>query len=99
LPTATQLAVLTHDTPISWLTELLGSGLESTDQVLPFHDSIRVSVALVELMDWPTATQCVALTQETAVSWLVLPTFWVGVTDQVLPFQCSASVSVPELLV
>jgi hypothetical protein len=43
-PTAVQLVALTHDTPVSALYALPGSGLVMTDQVVPFQVSIKVSV-------------------------------------------------------
>ena len=96
LPTAAQLAALAHDTPRNSLTEGSGSGLVTTFQVLPFHDSARVLVS-VPVKSSPTATHAVVVAQDTpfsSLSWVL--GLGLVTTFQVLPFQDSTRVSGTE---
>ena len=76
-----------------------GSGLATTDQSAPFHDSIKVW-----FMDpgpfsrSPTAIQLVELTQDTSSNQFIpLPGLGLGTMFQALPSQDSISVdSVPD---
>jgi hypothetical protein len=85
-----------QETPSSWLSPVLpGLGLDTTDQVLPFHDSARVrSPPACE----PTAMHELADGQDIPDSTLP-PAPWSGLdtTDQVLPSHDSTSVCGMEL--
>jgi hypothetical protein len=70
-----------QETPARLLSEPL-FGLDTTDQVVPSQDSIRVPLAAK-----PTAVQAVAEVQETRLSLPV--TRGLGATDQVVPSQDS----------
>ena len=64
--------------------------MDSAVQAAPFHDSASVAVTLPEA-SWPTATQLVALAQDTPVRVLfVLLGLAVAETVQVLPFTAGA---------
>ena len=63
-PTARQAVALVHDTPSRPLMAAPGSGVATTDDDAPFHDSARAS-AVVPTSKLPTAWQAVALVQET----------------------------------
>jgi hypothetical protein len=70
VPTAKQLVVLAHDTPLSAL--LLGAerfGLATIDQLAPSHCSISDFIDEAPGISYqPTAKQLVALAHETLVS-------------------------------
>ena len=95
-PTAVQFAALTQDAP--WSKEVvlpLGLGLGIIDQTLPFHDSTKVCERpLLSVLEYPTAVQFAALTQDTAWSTdSVLPLgLGLGIIDQTLPFHDSTKV-------
>jgi hypothetical protein len=86
--------VETHDTPLRRLngTEaVLGSGLDTTDQVVPSHISTRVKLSDVEVpRAMPTATQKLVERQDTPLRGLpsVLG-LGLGTTDQVVPSHIS----------
>jgi hypothetical protein len=67
VPTATQSTELTHDTLVRLLPMLLGLGLGTTDQTVPFQDSVNV-VDVVVPEDVPTAMQKIELGQDTPSS-------------------------------
>jgi hypothetical protein len=69
----------------------LGVGL--IDQVVPFHTSARVWLAL-PVNEVPTATQYDELTQDTENRWLSMAPLGLGdgLIDQVVPFHTSTSV-------
>jgi hypothetical protein len=98
-PTAKQLVVLGHDTPLSKeAVAPVGLGLVRTDQLVPFHCSTSVVVAPKWAEDEPTAKQLVALGHDTPFSsdWIALVGFGVVTTDQLVPFHCSANVFVAD---
>jgi hypothetical protein len=71
----------------------LGLGVGLIDQVVPFHLSASVWLAL-PVNDVPTATQYDEFTQDTANRWLSMTPSGLGdgLIDQVAPFHTSTSV-------
>jgi hypothetical protein len=72
----------------------LGLGVGLIDQVVPFHTSASVWLAL-PVNEVPTATQYDELTQDTAYRWLSMAPprgLGDGLIDQVVPFHTSTSV-------
>jgi hypothetical protein len=98
-PTASQLVVLKHATPLSEAeVDPLGFGLGTVDQVVPFQCSTSVMFP-PPLYAEPTALQLVALGHETLESPEFPIEFGLATMDQPVPFQCSASVlTAPVLL-
>jgi hypothetical protein len=90
LPTAKQLVVLAHDTPLS-VPPAARSGVAVTDQLVPFHCSTKMSAPAC-----PIAKQLVELAHDTAVSASPTPDCDVGLglatIDQLVPFHCSVNV-------
>jgi hypothetical protein len=77
-PTAVQFEAEVHETPERlYVVPVDGLGLGTTDQVVPFHCSIR---------DPPTAMQAEAEVHDTPSR---PPELGLGTTDQVVPFHCS----------
>jgi hypothetical protein len=94
LPTAKQLVVLVQETLASELLDApAGLGLATIDQLVPFQRSMSVCVPEL-FVDWPTATQLVALTHDTPASELAVvpPGFGLARSDQLVPFHRSTSV-------
>ena len=89
--------VLAHDTPTKKL-ELVGLGLLTIDQVVPFHCSTRESSR--ESPKEPTAKQLAAFAHDTPKKMLVaLPEpLGLATIDQLVPFHCSTNVTTAELL-
>jgi hypothetical protein len=93
-PTATQLVLLTQDTPES-AASAPSAGIASIVQALPFHDSASVAMLLADGSYCPTAMQSDLLTQETQdrLAWSA-PAGLSGLcTVQVEPFHVSARVT------
>src|SRR6202043_2303081 len=86
-----------HATAERLSSEVLGLGVVTIDQALPFQcsASVRFGPSLT-----PTAQQSEALTHATPRSWFAVSGLGLGVVtiDQALPFQCSASVSATKPL-
>jgi hypothetical protein len=98
LPTAMQWVVDTHET----LLRLLPMEVLGVAWMLQVPDRTSAS-ELLPALSWlkPTASQWVALVQETPASWVLFvpggsAVVWI---DQVVPFQDSASAKVPALVV
>jgi hypothetical protein len=72
-----------------------GVGLDSTDQVLPFHDSTRVWYWPPESTSVPTATHPVEVVHDTPNSPLSTAGLGLDTTDQALPFHDSTNVEEP----
>jgi hypothetical protein len=92
-PTATQWVVLVQDTPWRLFGELVGPGLGLgvSDQLVPFQTSARVRDSLNLLLWPPTATQWVALVQDTPSRVLPpLPGSGLGVIDQSVGAACAS---------
>jgi hypothetical protein len=91
VPTAVQAVAEVQDTPSRLLEMLPALGLGTTDQLVPFQDSISVWYGLPPVL--PVAVQVVAEVQDTPerVS-PVLAGLGLGTTDQLVPFQDSARV-------
>ena len=90
-PTVVQLEELVHEMPLR--IESLAPvtfGLGTVDQVVPFHDSMKVES---EPPTYPTAVQLFALGHETP--WRNIPSERFCVTDQAVPFQDSARSGYP----
>ena len=65
-PTASQFVVLTHDTPLRSVSrEPVGSGLVTTDHVVPFQCSANACALESMLTSYPTALQIVVLGHDT----------------------------------
>jgi hypothetical protein len=68
-------------------------GLNTTDQLVPFQDSIRVLPASLRMVVYsPAAVQAVADGQDTLARELSIPRLGLGTTDQLVPFQDSIRV-------
>src|SRR6266516_6826200 len=78
-PTAMHAIAETHDTPESQLPVALGLGLGTTDQLVPFQDSISVAGPLPVL---PTAVHALAEMHDTPSSSLNVAGLGLGTTDQ-----------------
>src|SRR5665213_2659162 len=94
LPTAVQSAPEVHDTPFKSLFRIDAVfGLDTIDQVVPFHRSTSVWSA-VPLEAVPTAIHIFDEVHETPVNALFRPTPWfgLGAIDHAVPFHCSMSV-------
>jgi hypothetical protein len=91
-----------HETPLNQLeAPAVGFGVAWMDQPVPFQLSARVTTFSWLFVYCPTAVQSVADRHETPASELELAPLGRGVawTDQLVPFQLSASTSVvPALL-
>src|SRR6266568_4424045 len=97
MPTAMHAVAEGQDTPPRRSLFADGLRLGTTDQVVPFHDSIRVLSRPLTLR-LPTAVHAVAETHDTSVRQLpVALGLGLGTTDQLVPFQDSMSVLVPPL--
>ena len=102
MPTTVHAVFEAHDTPLSnvWLKP--GLGLGTTDQRLPFQDSISEVVGPLLWKASPAAVHASGETQDTPLRKLPLfPGLGVGSTDHRVPFQDSARVpwkplSLPE---
>ena len=94
----TQLDALVQDTPPSSLASGPLLGMVTTDHRFPFQDSARLRTITGCTFQPPTASQFVALGQDTPLNQLLprLATLGLGMTDQRLPFQDSAKVSIPN---
>lgn len=93
VPTAMHEVVEVHDTPVRYST-VPGLGLWETDHVLPFHDSMRVSLTVVDEEE-PTATHEVVEAHDTPSrpsKALVPPGLGLEENDQVVPFHDSTRV-------
>jgi hypothetical protein len=100
-PTAKHCVALEHDKPLNDVyASPGGAGLATIVQLLPFQRSIRGLCDELDVPLCPMAKQVVALGHDTlanAVS--VEPAgFGLAITDQVVPFQRSASVLKPALV-
>ena len=79
-----------HDTPFRALGfSSDGLGLDTIDQVVPFHDSTRGCGSSSVPMNEPTAVQELAETHDTAARLLVDPSAGLGTTDHLVPFHDS----------
>ena len=98
MPVATQNDTETHDTEYRTLPMVLGLGLVTVDQTLPFHCS--TNVRLFEPLFWvPVATQKDTETHDTEFrELLVVPGLGLVTVDQTLPFHCSTNVGSAEPL-
>jgi hypothetical protein len=86
-PTAKQLVVLGHETPLSEALFPAGFGLGTIDQDDPFQRAISERSA-APLKYWPTAKQLVEVVQETFASLDCELVAGDGSIDHVVPFQC-----------
>jgi hypothetical protein len=88
IPTATQLVLLGHDTPLSAAALAFGLGLGESDHVEPFQRSM-MGPSMWFTYAMPTAVHALPAPHETPDRWLyVLPAGLSLVTvDQVIPFQ------------
>jgi hypothetical protein len=90
-----QLVEVGHETPLSALVMVPGSGLATMDHVVPLKVSISVAVIPDPPVDDPTAVQAVEVVHDTAVRLLLLlATFWLVADVHVLPFHVSISVRI-----
>ena len=93
MPTAVHAVAERQDTPPRRLLFADGLRLGTTDQVVPFHDSIRVLSRPLTLR-LPTAVHLVAETHDTSERKLrVALGLGVGTTDQLVPSHDSARVA------
>ena len=90
-PTAVQAAADRHCTLASVLCPDPGLGLGTWDQLVPFHDSMRVLLKRLVPCS-PTAVHAAADTHDTLVRGLLNPGLGLGTTDHVVPFQDSTRV-------
>ena len=88
-PTAVQVVAEVQDTPERSVEMDPGWGLGTTDQLVPFQDSMRVLPAPLLL---PTAMHAAAEVQDTLLRLSLDPGLGLGTTDQVVPFQDSMTV-------
>ncbi len=98
VPTAMQLAVLGHDTPVRPLLDAFtGFGLATTDQLAPSHCSTSVPVGVELAKALPTAVQLAAEGHDTLLRPYSMAPAGAGVVtiDQVVPSHCSTS-ALPE---
>jgi hypothetical protein len=91
VPTAAQLVGLPHETPES--TSLMPdmSALGTTDQLVPFHDSVKVCSRGPAKKD-PAAMQLFGPVQDTATRLFSVPGSGLAMIDHVVPFHDSVSV-------
>src|SRR5271165_4856095 len=79
--------------PTTGARRTLTLGLGTTDQVFPFHDSMRVRSSPVSVEYWPTAAQAVSLIHDTSRSGSEpKPGLGLGTNDQKVPFHDSTKV-------
>ena len=91
-PTAKQLVVLVHDTPLNAEnTAPVGLGLMTRAQVVPFQRSTNDLTTVELLTKEPTAKQLVAVGHETPLKLVVPEGLGLATIDQVVLFHCSAS--------
>jgi hypothetical protein len=92
-PTATHHDVDKHDTERNLSSMLPGLGMDATDQVVPFHTSINISIAVPVFVS-PTATHHEVDTHETELKRSEnVPAFGLGTTTHNVPFHTSTNVS------
>jgi hypothetical protein len=98
-PTAVQAVGDVHDTALNLTGFPVGLGVVSTDQLVPFQPSAKVTVPVVEIKLEPTAVQAVADVHETPLSVLDSALVGLGVVsiDQLAPFQRSANDTVSRV--
>ena len=90
MPTVRQVFVAGHEiAPRFVASDVLGLGLDSTLQPLPFQCSTNVFSVLPLL---PTAKQLLVLGHATPSSCASFPGLGLVITPQLLPFQCSTRV-------
>src|SRR2546426_859023 len=95
-PTAQMSVAETMATPLRTLVMVLGFGLETTLQLLPFHRAMSVCWRRLALMKSPTAQP---LSVETAVTPFRTPACFGALTvRQLVPFQCSMSGGTPLMV-
>jgi hypothetical protein len=90
-PTASQKSDEAQETPFKKLNGLAGFGLETSDQLAPFHSTMRVFSLEVPVDKNPTAWQLLGAMQETPYRLVPEPDGTGPVNNHSLPFQDSAS--------